>query len=72
MLSATQGNYWYHFYNVFVMTGNWTWDLPLSKPALYHKAIEEAFDDDDDIKSSYRLGVEGKHSLKLRQKKAQL
>ena len=40
MLSAKQGNYWYHFYNVFGMTlsltGNWTRDLPHSKPALYH------------------------------------
>ena len=31
MLSAKQGNYWYHFYNVFGMTRsltrNWTWDL---------------------------------------------
>ena len=33
-------NYWYHFYNVFVLTqsltGYWTQDLPHSKPALYH------------------------------------
>ena len=40
MLSAKQGHYWYHFYNAFGMTrsltGDWTWDLPLSKPALYH------------------------------------
>ena len=40
MLGAKQGNYWYHFYNVFGMTrsltGDWTWDLPHSKPALYH------------------------------------
>ena len=40
MLSAKQGNYWYHFYNVFGMmrslTGDWTRDLPHSKPALYH------------------------------------
>ena len=40
MLSAKQGNYWYHFYNVFDMTrsltGDWTRDLPHSKPALYH------------------------------------
>ena len=40
MLSAIQGNYWYHFYNVFGMmlflTGDWTRDLPHSKPALYH------------------------------------
>ena len=40
MLSAKQGNYWYHFYNVFGMTrsltGDWTWDLPHSMPALYH------------------------------------
>ena len=32
MLSAQQGDYWYHFYNVFGMTwsltGYWTWDLP--------------------------------------------
>jgi len=38
MLSAKQGNYWYHFYNVFGMTwsltGYWTQDLPHSKPAL--------------------------------------
>ena len=46
MFSAKQGNYWYHFYNVFGMTrsltGEWTRDLPHSKPALYHYAIEEA------------------------------
>ena len=40
MLSAKQGNYWYHFYNVFGMTrsltGDWTLDLPHSMPALYH------------------------------------
>ena len=43
MLSAKQGNYWYHFYNVFGMTrsltGDWTRDLLHSKPALYHLAI---------------------------------
>ena len=35
MFSAKQGNYWYHFYNVFRMTrsltGDWTRDLPHSK-----------------------------------------
>ena len=40
MLSAKQGNYWYHYYNVFGMTrsltGDSTRDLPHSKPALYH------------------------------------
>ena len=40
MLSAKQGNYWYHFYSVFCMTrsltGDWTRDLPYSMPALYH------------------------------------
>ena len=40
MLSAKQGNYWYHFYNVFGMTrsltGDWTRDLPHSMPVLYH------------------------------------
>ena len=40
MFSAKQGNYWYHFYNVFgntrSLTGDWTRDLPHSKPALYH------------------------------------
>ena len=40
MLSAKQGYYWYHFYNVFGMTrsltGDWNRDLPHSKPALYH------------------------------------
>ena len=34
MFSAKQGNYWYHFYNVFGMTrsltGDWTRDLPHS------------------------------------------
>ena len=38
MFSAKQGNYWYHFYNIFGMTwsltGDWTRDLPHSKPAL--------------------------------------
>ena len=45
MFSATQGNHWYHFYNVFGMTrsltGDCTRDLPHSKPALYHQVIEE-------------------------------
>ena len=45
MLSAKQGNYWYYFYIVFVMTrsltGDCTWDVLHSKPALYHQAIEE-------------------------------
>ena len=40
MFSAKQGNYWYHLYNVFGMTrsltGDWTQDLPHSKPALFH------------------------------------
>ena len=40
MLCAQQGNYWYHFYNVFGMTrsltGDWTRDLPHSMPALDH------------------------------------
>ena len=40
MLSAKQGNYWYHLYNVFGMTRSltvdWTRDLPHSMPALYH------------------------------------
>ena len=40
MFSAKQGHYWYHFYNVFgltrSLTGDWTRDLPHSKPALYH------------------------------------
>ena len=40
LFSAKQGNYWYHFYNVFDMTrsltGDWTRDLPHLKPALYH------------------------------------
>ena len=40
MFSAKQGNCWYQFYNVFGMTrsltGDWTWDLPHSKPALYN------------------------------------
>ena len=39
LLGAKQGNYWYHLYNVFGMTrsltGDWTRDLPHSKPALY-------------------------------------
>ena len=46
MLSAKQGNYWYHLHNVFGMTRSLTGDLtrylPHSKPALYHKAIKEA------------------------------
>ena len=40
MWSAKQGNYWYHFHNIFGMTrsltGDWTRVLPHSKPALYH------------------------------------
>ena len=57
MLSAKLGNYWYHFYNVFCMTrsltGDWTRDLPLSKPAFYHLAIEEAVQ--TDLKNNKRL-----------------
>ena len=38
MFGAKQENYWYHFCNVFGMmrslTGDWTRDLPHSKPAL--------------------------------------
>ena len=45
MWSAKQGNYWFHFYDVFGMTwsltGSWTRDLPHSKPALYYYTIEE-------------------------------
>ena len=44
MLSANQGNYWFHFYNVFGMTrsltGDWTRDLPHLKPTLYQQAIK--------------------------------
>ena len=40
ILILEKGHYWYHFYNVFGMTrsltGDWTRDLPHSKPALYH------------------------------------
>ena len=40
MFSSKQKHYWYHIYNVFGMmrslTGDWTRDLPYSKPALYH------------------------------------
>ena len=43
MSSAKQENYWYDFYNVFGMTrsltGDWTRDLPHSKPAFYYSAI---------------------------------
>ena len=48
MFNAKQGNYWYHFNNVFGMTrslaGAWIWNLPHPKPALYHYAIEEAIE----------------------------
>ena len=44
MLSAQQGNYWYHLFSVFGMkrslTGDWTQDLPHSEPALYHSAVQ--------------------------------
>ena len=40
MFNVKQGNYWYHFYNAFGMTqsltGDWTRDLPHSKPTFYH------------------------------------
>ena len=43
MLSAKQGYYWYYVYSVFGMTqsltGDWTRDLPHSKPALYHYGL---------------------------------
>ena len=39
MFSAKQGQYWYHFYNVFGMmrslTVDWTRDLPHSKPLVW-------------------------------------
>ena len=60
MFSAKQGHYLYHFYNIFGMTqsltGDWTRDLPHSKPALYHEAIEEAVHtfDKTHIKSNLR------------------
>ena len=42
MLSAKQGNFRYYFYYViWSLSGDWTRDLPHSKPALYHQAIEE-------------------------------
>ena len=34
MLSSKQGNYWYHFYNVFGMTRSFTGDWTLGHPAL--------------------------------------
>ena len=41
MFSAKQGNYWYHFYNVFgttrSLTGDWTRVLSHSKPALGYR-----------------------------------
>jgi len=40
MLIATQGNHWYHFYNVFwydaASIRDWTLDVPHSKRTLYH------------------------------------
>jgi len=40
MFSGKQGDYWYHFYNIFDMTrsltGDWTRDLPHSKPAHFY------------------------------------
>ena len=47
MLSAKQGYYWYHFYNVL------DWGLNPGPPALeastlYHKAIDEAVFIDDE------------------------
>ena len=45
MFSARQGHYWYHFYNVFGMTrsltGDWTRDLPHSKPCIEYKVIKD-------------------------------
>ena len=34
MFSAKQGNYWYHFYNVFGMTRSWTGDWTRDLPTL--------------------------------------
>ena len=34
MFSAKQGNYWYHFYNVFGMMRSLTWRLNPGPPAL--------------------------------------
>ena len=44
MLSAKQGNYWYHCFNVFSYNNSmtrsfildWIQDLPHYEPALYH------------------------------------
>ena len=44
MLRTKQGNYWYHFYNVFGMTrsltGDWTWDLPHSNIRLWRRRFQ--------------------------------
>ena len=49
MSSAKQGNHWYHFYNVFGMTrsltGDWTRDLPHSKPALSRIKLKDKLTD---------------------------
>ena len=39
MLSAKQGNYWYHFYNVFGMTRSLDWGLNPVPPALEASTI---------------------------------
>ena len=45
MLSAKQGNYWYHFYNVFGMkrslTGDWTRDLQHSTTRLSRRRYKK-------------------------------
>ena len=46
MLSAKQGHYWYHFYNVFGMTRSLTGELNPGSPAL----------DDSTLPLGYRGG----------------
>ena len=57
MLSAKQGNYWDHFYNVFGMTrcltGDWNRDLPDSMPVLYQYAIDESLSNHESANKLY-------------------
>ena len=57
MLSAKQGNYCYHFYNVFGMTrcltGDWNRDLPDSMPVLYQYVIDESLSNHESANKLY-------------------
>ena len=43
MLSPKQGNYWYHFYNVFGMTRSFDWGLNPGPPTLDASTLPQGY-----------------------------